>query len=399
MKMADKIWTKEFAGLFVANILIAIAFYFLLATLPVYFTKYIHTNGLQTGILLASYSVAAIITRPFTGYFIDVYGRKWIYLTALCVMTLLINFYPWVGGFFLMFILRFSHGLMWGIISTTGSTIAVDMLPPKKRGQGVGIYGLSMTLAMAVGPLIGLSIIQRLSYFWLFSIGFALSLAGVVIAFSIRYPMYLNYKKSEFGLKSLFEKSSLPLSFNMFLLMIPYGGIISFIVLYAKELGIASAGLFFMIYAIGVGISRLGSGKVLDRKGPDKINIFAMVLIVIGFLTLSLYRNHPGFYFSAFVIGLGNGIIFPVFQTMVTNIARANKRGTAISTLFTAFDTGIGTGMVLIGYISDVAGLSAAYLFSSLVSAFGLIYYLLYAGKKYSLHVEMTKMNNTQEPL
>lgn len=383
------IWTKGFAGLFIANLVIAVAFYFLLSTLPVYFTKYIHTNGLQTGVLLASYSVAAIITRPFTGYFIDIYGRKWIYLAALCIMTLLINLYPWVGGFLLMFILRFSHGLTWGIISTTGSTIAVDMLPEKKRGQGVGIYGLSMTLAMAVGPLIGLSIVHSLSYFWLFSTGFALSLAGTLIAFSIGYPKYLNHKKSKFHFKNLFEKTSIPLSVNMFLLMIPYGGIISFIVLYAKELGIENAGLFFFIYAIGVGISRFTSGKVFDSKGPDGINTFAMSMNAVGFITLSLIRSPAGFYSSAFIIGIGNGIIFPIFQTMVTNIVPANKRGTAISTLFTAFDMGLGAGMVLIGYISDITGLASAYMVNAFIAAIALVYYLLYAGKKYNLQLKV----------
>lgn len=388
MKNTEKIWTSGFAGLFISNLLIAVAFYLLLSTLPVYFTKYIHTNGLQTGILLAAYSVAAIVIRPFTGYFIDVYGRKWIYLVALVIMTMLINLYGWMGGFVFMLLLRFFHGLSWGITSTTGSTIAVDMLPDKKRGQGVGIYGLSMTLAMAVGPLIGLSIVQRLNYNWLFSIGFTLSLIGVLIAFTIKYPEYLTHKKSEFHVKKLFEKSSFPLSANMFLLIIPYGGIVSFIVIYAKELGIANAGLFFLIYAIGVGIARALSGKVFDLKGPDGINIFAMVLNAVGFFILSLIRVPAGFYFSAFIIGVGNGIVFPVFQTMVTNIVAPNKRGTAISTLFTSFDMGIGAGMVLVGHISDVAGLATAYLVSAVISVFALIYYLVYAGRKYKLQVK-----------
>lgn len=398
MKTDGKIWTPAFTELFVSNLLTAMAFYFLIATLPVYFTNCIHTNGLQTGVLLASYSVAAIIVRPFTGYFIDVYGRKWIFLVSVLIVALLINLYNWLFSFFLIFLLRFAHGLTWGVSGTTASTIAVDILPEKKRGQGIGLYGLSMTLAMAIGPLIGLFIVNHLNYHWLFTVAFLLCFLGVILAFLIKFPSYTGNKHRKLRFKNLFAKKSLHLSVCMFLLVVPYGGIVSFIVLYANQLHILNPGYFFMIYAAGVGISRLLSGRVFDSKGPDGINIFAILMNIAGFLLLSIGGNETGFFASAFVIGISNGIIFPVFQTMVTSIVPQDRRGTAISTLFTAFDLGVGAGMVLTGFISDRIGLKAAYLFSAAISLAGLIYYFFVAGKQYRTDLaEFSSLNNHQQ--
>jgi MFS family permease len=381
----ETIWTKNFVLLSFANLLMAIAFYFMISTLPVYIVNVLKTTKGKAGLILSFYTIAALIIRPITGYAVDSIGRKNIYLFSLFTFSLLFNVYIIATTIATLLVLRFIHGITWGMTSTSGSTVVVDIIPVSRRGEGIGVFGLSMTIAMAIGPVIGLAISKGGNYNAMFIAGSILSFAGLFLALLTRYPVY-KAVKVKFRWKNLIEKRSIPVSLNQLVITISYGGLLSFITIYGKETGINNPGIFFMIYAAGIAVSRVISGKIFDRHGPKAIITAGIVMLIIGFPVLALCRSYAGFLFSAAIMGLGNGVVFPNFQAMINNMIETQRRGAGNSTLFTAFDMGIGAGMIINGFLADHVGLSNSYLISAGINIISLLYFWFYALKHYYRH-------------
>lgn len=382
-KHEQPIWTRSFISIFMASLLVFTAFYLLLPTLPLYLTQNLKSGPGQIGIILAVYTLAALIIRPVTGIYIDIYGRKWIYLAGLLVFALFFAGYLVAVTLAGMLILRFLHGLFWGITTTSGSTIAVDLVPSSRRGEGLGYFGLASTIPMAIGPSLGLFLVAEGNYNKLFLASVILAIIGFAFATGIRYPV-LPIAHTSFSVRNLIEFSALPVASILFINMITYGGVVTFISLYSKETGVGDAGIFFLVYAVGIAISRLVSGKIFDRKGPLLITSIAFILIIAGFLILGLLHHDTGFYFAAFAMGIGGGVLFPTCQAMVNNMVPPNRRGAANSTLFTVLDLGIGGGMMITGYLAGHTGLVTAFLVCSALNVFALILFLTYSVRHYN---------------
>jgi len=384
MKVEDKLWTRDFVIITIANLLMAIAFYFLLPTLPLYLKDKLNATSSQIGLVLSFYTISALIIRPFVGYAIDSFGRKLIYLMSFVVFSTLFLGYTIATSIVLMIIVRFIHGLTWGALSTTGSTIAVDMIPSARRGEGISFFGLSMTIAMAIGPMIAISILGETNYIWVFIIGACISIFGLLLAQNIRFPVYsIPLQRPPITIGRLIEKRSLIPSLNVLIITINYGTILSFSAIYGKEIGVNNSGLFFLLLAIGIGVSRFFSGNIFDRIGPLRILIFGMLLLIFGFPILYFFSNQYGFHIAGVIIGLGFGIIMPTFQAMVNNLVPPERRGAANSTYFTSFDLGIGIGMILSGIIAEQIGLGKTYLICSAIVFIALIMFLICTYKYY----------------
>lgn len=380
--MENKLWTKDFTLITLANLLMAVAFYFMVPILPVFLSDRFAATESQIGLVLSFYTIAALLIRPFAGYALDAIGRYSIYVISLLLFSTIFFGYVWATSILFVLILRFIHGLTWGSMSSAGSTIAVDLVPLKRRGEGIGIFGLSMTIAMAIGPLIAIAITGDSSYKRLFYSAAGFSFLGLVLALFVRIPKITPMKK-KFKITSLIEKRALPVSLNVFLVSIPYGGIISFIALYGRSIGIDSSGLFFLLIAIGITISRVLSGKSFDRFGPKRICILGLVLLIAGLFMLALNQSYFGYHLSALILGLGFGIIMATFQAIANHKIKADKRGAANSTYLTFFDSGIGFGMLLVGYLIQVINYSGAFMLCGIIEMLALIVFLFYTIPKF----------------
>ncbi|MGE5425129.1 MAG: MFS transporter [Syntrophothermus sp.] len=371
----NSIWSRNFILLTLSNFLMCSAYYSLISTLPLFVSGVLKANHSIVGLVLASYAVAAIVVRPFCGFGLDYFGRKTIFILSLLVYGLIFNVYILVASVWFMVMVRFLHGITWGLTSTSNSTIAGDIIPAEKRGEGFGYFGVTTTAGMALGPLIGSAILTMGGYTAMFLAGFGLSLISMIMAAMIRYPVYQK-KPMEFKWAKLFEKKTVIPSLNLLITSLSYGGLLSFIALYGKEIGIKNPSGFFLIYALGIITSRFSAGKAVDRNGPRRIIIFCLTLLIIGFPLLALVKNPFGYYFSAIILGFGNGVVWPTFQAMVNNIVEPDRRGAANSTAFIAMDLGMGLGMMLAGVISQYYSISAAFMLCSVICTGGLIFFL-----------------------
>jgi MFS family permease len=260
----------------------------------------------------------------------------------------------------------------------------VDITPVSKRGEGIGYFALSTTMGMSVGPVIGLFICHQWGYVAMFVSGCFISVASLVCAYLVHLrKRFVVGKHIQLKLSSMFDKNSIRPSINVFITMIAYGGLLSFIALYGREIGIQNTALYFLILSIGIAIARLTAGKIFDREGPRKIITLCLILLLIGFPILAMAKNAYLFYTSAIIIGFGNGVVFPTFQSMVNNLADSMHRGAANSTLFTAVDLGMGLGMISAGLIAQHISLSAIFWVNTAVCAVGLLFFRSFVLKFY----------------
>jgi MFS family permease len=275
-----------------------------------------------------------------------------------------------------MIIVRFIHGLTWGLTTTSNSTLAGDIIPADKRGEGFGYFGMMTTAGMALGPVIGSFIQEHAGYDAMFLAGFGISMVSMILAAMIRYPVYHREPGVRFRWKNLMEGRALIPSLNLLVTSLSYGGLISFIALFGKEIGIKNPAGFFLIYSFGIIAARFTVGKAIDRNGPRRIIMICLTLLIIGFPLLALVRNAYGFYISAVILGFGNGVVWPTFQTMINNIVDQKRRGAANSTAFMAMDLGMGLGMILSGVVSQQFSIPVAFLCCAVFSAGGLVLFL-----------------------
>ena len=371
--------------LVLSNILMYITYYAILSALPIYLISNLNASKTQIGLVVGIFTIASVSMRPFSGFALDRFGRRTIFLLALIFYSLFFIGYLIALTLTAIAILRFVHGLSWGFTAVSGSTIAVDIIPVSKRGEGLGYFALSTTLGMSLGPIFGIFIIHQWGYIVMFASGCVLSLASLGCAYAVQLRKRLLVgKRIQLKWTSMFDRNSLLLSSNVFITMIAYGALLSFIALYGMEIGIHNSSLYFLFFSIGIGAARITAGKVFDRHGPRRLITNCILLLIIGFPLLALAKDAILFYISALIIGFGNGVIFPTFHSMVNNLADANHRGAANSTLYTAVDLGLGLGMIIAGLVAQHISLAAIFWMNAIICIVGLVYFRQVALKFYN---------------
>ncbi len=385
--MNERIWSKDFIFLILSNFLMYITYYAILSALPIYLVNDLQASKSQVGVVVGIYTIASVLVRPFSGFALDRFGRRTLFLSALVLYSLFFVGYLVALSISSIILLRFVQGMTWGMTTVSGSTIATDIIPASKRGEGIGYFALSTTLGMSVGPVIGLFICHQWGFSAMFVSGCLLSLGSLACAYAVHLRKRFRVgKRIRLTWSSMFEKSSILPSVNVFITMIAYGGLLSFIALYGREIGIHNSALYFLIFSIGIAASRISVGKVFDKQGPRKILTFCMGLLLIGFPMLAMASGAVLFYLSAIIIGFGNGVIFPTFLSMINNLVDAGHRGAANSTLYTAVDLGMGVGMIMAGLIAQHISISAIFWINALVCLAGLLFFRFLVIKNYERH-------------
>lgn len=382
----EKLLTKDFMTLTVSNFLMAVAFYFVTPVMALFMVDTFGSGKDEVGFVMFAFAIAAIATRPFSGYLLDSQNRYKVYLISFVVFTTSFLGYPIATTFTFLLLLRFYHGITWGSVSTAGNTLAVDLISESRRGEGLGIFGLSMTVAMAIGPAIAMSLSLKMGYNALFYAAVAFCVVGLLLALTIRMQRVVHARRP-FSLKGLFDKSTFPIAFNVMLTQIPYGGIVSFAALYGREIGVANSSLFFVLLSVGILSSRVISGRIFDRIGPRNVMFAGIILVVLGLASLGCFSSPAGFHLTAIVLGVGFGIISPTFQAMVNNKVEPAKRGAVNSTYLTFFDTGVGIGMLLFGVLFELVGYAQTFYLSAVVQVIALLVFFLIALPKYDSRI------------
>ena len=384
--MKDRLVTPGYCFILAANFLLYFGFWLLIPVLPFYLSEIFNAGNSTIGIILSCYTVAALCIRPFSGYFLDSFARKPLYLLAYFIFMTMFAGYIIAGSPVLFILFRIIHGVSFGMVTVGGNTVVIDIMPSSRRGEGLGYYGLSNNIAMAVGPMSGLFLHDAgMSYTTIFCCSLGSCIAGFICASLVKTPYKPPVKREPISLDRFILLKGIPAGISLLLLSIPYGMTTNYVAMYAKEIGInATTGFFFTFMAVGMAISRIFSGKIVDKGKITQVISAGLYIVVFSFFLLSacvyiINWNSMAcgiiFFAVALLLGVGFGIMFPAYNTLFVNLAPNNQRGTATSTYLTSWDVGIGIGMLTGGYIAEVSTFDKAYLFGACLTIISMLYF------------------------
>lgn len=378
---SEKIWTKSFISISLTQFLLFTVFYALMTTLPLFVISDLDETETKAGLVATFMLATAILIRPFSAKIIDRYGKKNILFLAVFAYLLATVLYIFVDAFTPLAIVRLFHGLSFGIVTTVTGAIVADIIPASRRGEAMGYFAMSNSIAMVIGPFIGLGLIHYIAFRGLFIV---LSVFMVVAVVS---SLMIDAKKlaprhnisGPIRLSDMFDKNALPISLISVLVGIAYGSILSFVPVYAESLSLAHASsYFFLVYAFVMVLSRPYLGRLFDQKGPRFVLLPSLAVFAIGLFVLSGTHSVFVFMLAAVLIGLGYGTVLPGFQTVIVQQAGVNRSSQAFSTFFTCYDLGIGAGSFLWGAVSSAYGFSNMYLSSGLSIVLAAIMFDMY---------------------
>ncbi|MBM7598837.1 MFS family permease [Virgibacillus halotolerans] len=388
-KKLEKIWTKSFISISLTQFLVFTVFYTLLTTLPIYVMKHLGGSQSEAGLVVTVMLIAAIIIRPFSAKILDILGKKKGLVISVALFAATSVIYIWIDQFSSLLVVRFIHGLSFGLISTATGAIAADVIPESRRGAGMGYFAMAMNLAVVAGPFIGLSLLQFVSFQALFIVLFTFMIVGVLCSMIVRVPAHLEAAKQNdvvsFKLKwsDLIETKALPVAAISGLVGFAYASILSFISVYADSIGLSStASYFFLVFAVVMLVFRPSLGRAFDNRGAKFVLIPSLFIFAIGLAFLSFTNTALMLLIAAGLIGLGYGTLLPGFQTMAIQTTDSTRSGHAISTFFIFYDTGIAAGAFIWGLIVANFGFKNMYLIGALLVIVTMLIFNMYLTRK-----------------
>ena len=383
----ERLWNANYLRTWVANFMIFFSFMLLTPLMPSYLSEVFGADKQTIGIVLSGYTLTALMIRSLSGFLVDSFPRRIVLMTSYFLFALCFGGYLIAGSLLLFAIVRTLHGAPFGATTVANSTVAIDVLPSARRAEGIGYYGLSNNIATAISPTVALLLFDRFqSYDMLFWVALLTSLLGL-------------WSTSQVKMRERdIQRDHRPLSLDRFILIkgwregiamicyaFSYGVLATYIAIYGKEeLGITGGtGLFFMLLAIGLILSRLVGSRTLRQGKVTQNATVGTAISLFGYLLFAAVHNSWGYYGAALIIGLGNGHMFPAFQTMFINLAENSQRGTANSTLLVSWDIGIGLGTLVGGIVAEHVGYSAAFWTAWGVNVAGVAIYNLFVRRHF----------------
>lgn len=379
----ERLWNSNYLKVWTANFMIFFSFMIVTPLLPLYLSEEFGADKDTIGLVLSGYTLAALIVRPFSGYLVDSFPRKVVLLVSYFLFFAMFAGYLVAGTLTPFAIVRTLHGGPMGAVTVANSTSAIDVLPPSRRAEGIGYYGLSNNLATSIAPTVGLLIYDYFNGGYNIIFTFALVVAGVGLFVNslVHFPEKEIVRNREpLSLDRFFLRKGWRESIVVVCFAFSYGVLATYLAIYGKEeLGMTTgSGLWFLILSAGLILSRLVGARSLRRGMVAQNASRGILLSLFGYLAFAAIHNAWGYYGAALIIGLGNGHLWPAMQTMFVNLARSNQRGTANSTMLTSWDAGMGLGVIGGGCVAEYMSYSSAFWAAWIVNLCAVLLYFCF---------------------
>lgn len=384
----DKIWTPVFTAITAINFLHSLGFYLLLVMLTQYSVLAFGVSYGVAGLGMTVYVVSSVLTRMFLGSRIDVWGPKVALIVGFAFNIAACLIYLPQISFELLLVGRFIHGVGNGLCSGAAAAAAAIVLPSSRKAEGMGYYNVATPLAGGIGPTIAIMFINYFdSYFAMFVLLLVVNILGT--AFCLLIPMSRvraqgRHAENDRALLSrIVYLKALPLTAIVMLAFFCYSGVVSFLTLFADARDLQfGASLYFIVYAVVGLVTRPWLGRVVDRKGENRVLYATIPVIAFAFVILALSQNDAILLLSALFMGIGVGGTQSVLMGVVTKLAPAGQQGLAQSTFINGMDIGLGIGPVLLGVVVGQCGYVSTFFIIALIAlAIEPIYYAIHGRK------------------
>lgn len=376
------LWTRDFLLLLGITFTFYSGFQILLAPMPLYV---VHMGGTEAsaGLVTGLFTLAAMVTRPLTGWALDAYGRRAVLLLGTVFCVALIVAQEWAATLGALLVLRMIHGFSFGFASTAGGALAADLVPRPRLGEGMGFFALTMGIPLGITPPIGIWLASRGQFSALFWLATAVTVLSLGLALVVRVSRVVVVRAV--GLRarvfSMFVRSAFFPSTLMFLLISSLGVILALLAIFGRERGIASVGAWFTLYAVMLSVSRVVSGRLSDRFGYPQTAAVGFGFAVAGLVVMALAHGTGTLLASAVVYGIGYGAAQPSLQAMLVTRTPPHRIGSATAFFFFAYDLGTSVGAVGGGFLAGVIGLGNVFMLAAVPPFIALLLLLARLGR------------------
>ena len=329
----------------------------------------------DAGLFLGFLTYASAISAPFTGAIADRIGKRRVLLICSIAIAACSALYAIVPSYQAMLVLVIPHGVVWsGMLSASGAYVT-DLVPPSRRAEGLSYWGFASILAVSAAPALGLWVYERGGWT---ALAVEVTILNIIMA-GIAWRLPPDPPRAAVPSRrpgSLIEWRVLLFAVTLFLYSFSQGGITSFAALHAEQRGVAPKALFFTAFALAVILTRPFIARYADRAGHRRVMVPCLIMVVLGVILLALASTRTGFVVSALVFGTGFGSAFPVFVAQLMQRVEDGRRGATFGALIAAYDMGIGTGSIAVGWIGEHYGLAQAFGVGAVLAALSIPYYL-----------------------
>ncbi|MBM4763012.1 MFS transporter [Bacillus sp. B15-48] len=374
----------------------SMVFFLLMVTIAVYSVETFHASTGEAGIASGIFIIGVLIGRLYIGRKYSDYNTKLILVISgiAVVASIFLYFIEWNLSF--LFLTRLIHGITFGVVANTLATIIAVVLPPSRKGEGIGYFTMSMTLATAIGPFIGVLMSKNGNHFAIFFLCLILGMISLVFIVLSNVPS-LRVKKmpgnQKLNYTQFVEPKAIPISIVVMGISFCYGSVLSFINLYASVVNLVeAASFFFLVYALAILFSRPITGKIVDAKGANYVMYPCIVLLAVGMFVLSIANTSFLLLLAAGLIGIGYGNIQSTALAVAVKTAPPKQIGLATSTYYIGMDAAIGFSPAILGLIIPFLGFQNMYLTLTFFVIFmAFFYYFVYGRNESRILVPINK--------
>ncbi|MBE1440737.1 MFS transporter [Paenibacillus sp. OAS669] len=398
---SSRLWTMNFIFLTLCNLCVYLNIQMITPSLPAHVSSKFGSSGTTISFVISLFAISAIVMRLFAAKLFAMFGEKRLMFIGLIIFAVSTAGYAFMHVLGALLVLRVIYGIGFALAGTAFGTLVSEIIPKHRMGEGMGYFGLSTSLSMSIAPVIGLWLLNAYGFNTLISVTSVLALVVFPLAAFIRFPA----KQTDRGQASAGNTSSgqaqtkngvwesgalFPCGLNL-LLSVTYGGLITFLALFGKEVSLGNVGWFFLFNALMVLVVRPFSGKLFDRKGHAAVLPPGALFTAIGLLLLSYTSGMTLLVISAFCYGIGYGMLQPSLQAWTIQRSAPERRATATGMFYNSIDLGIAIGSVCLGFVAAGTGYAGMYR----VSAVSMLLFLIF----YAAHVIGSKRRQTVSKL
>ncbi|MEY6484745.1 MFS transporter [Staphylococcus equorum] len=385
------IWTKSFNINFITNFLIYLCMYLLIVIIASYAKSEYNVSDSTAGLVTGLFIIGSLIGRFVTGKYVNKVGPKRILLIGLVFLLVTQLLYFIEGSITLLMFTRLINGIATGITTTATGTIAAYVTPNDRKSEGISLFSLSLVIGAAIGPFLGLLLINTFPIKMLFLICLVCGVVSLLISFFVNLQFKLvttdtttqKTTSKKFNINNYIAKEAIPVAIIMLISGLTYSSILTFLQFFAQEINLVTiSSYFFIFYAIASLITRPIAGRLMDQKNENVIAYPAFVFLILTFVTLSITNNGWLLILAGLFLGAGYGNISSCMQAIAIKVSPPAKYGIATSTYFIGLDLGVGFGPYVLGFMTSSVSYAQLYAIMAVIVLIAAIIYFFLHGRK-----------------
>lgn len=383
----EKLFNTGFITITTINFIVFLIYYCFVVITAKFATSELGATPAQAGFAAGIYIIGTLIARLYIGKKLELIGRKQMLRFGAIIYLLTTIAYLISTNIIILDAVRFLNGFAYGTISTAANAIVTAYIPKSRNGEGINYYGLSTSLAAAIGPFIGILLLPIVGFKSVIILAIVLSILVTVACFlfpvqNIELTDEHRETLNSWALNTFIEYKVLFISIVAFLIGLSYSSVLGFLSIYADNLGLSTAGaFFFVVYALIITLTRPFAGQIFDAKGENAVMYPSFLFLAIGLLTLSYTTTSFMLLLSGALIGLGYGTFMSNGQAVCLKLVEPSKVSIALSTYFIGLDLGLGFGPYALGTVHSFLSYSGIYVLCAVLTvAVAILYSIFYKG-------------------